>query len=433
MKNIFLSFVLLISVHFFAQTTVDNFYSAKLDTKREITVKLPASYDANPDRYYPLILVLDGEYLFAPFEGTLSYGKYWDDIPEVILVGIGQNKNNERYDDSEFDANSGLPTGKGAAFFEFIGTELMPHLEKKYRVSPFRVIAGLDTTAGFLNAFLYKEIPLFNGFISMSPELATGMEKRVANRLGEMKSPIFYYQATSDGDLKKFQKQIKALDQNILAVKNPLVNYKFDDFKGLAHYGIAPNAIPSALYQIFAVYQPITSLEYQEKIVTLKEGYVDYLNKKYEAIEKSLGVKMKVRLSDMKAIETAIIKNEAWYEYEQLAQISGGPDYEKTMLYDYHMGMYWEKRNEFKKAMKFYQNSFVKKEIGELTKDFMMNKAEDLKSKMPKKDKLKGGQAKDKKAEETLEETPAETPATDAPPTDTPAPEETPKAQEPKN
>lgn len=427
MKTIFLSFALLLSVTFFGQTTVDNFYSAKLDAKREITVKLPASYEANPDRYYPLILVMDGEFLFAPFEGTLAYGKYWDDIPEVILVGIGQNKNNERYDDCEFDTNSGLPTGKGAAFFEFIGTELMPHLEKKYRVSPFRIIAGLDTTAGFLNAFLYKEVPLFNGYISMSPELAAGMEQRVAQRLGAIKAPIFYYQATSDGDLKKFQKQIKALDQNILAVKNPLVNYKFDDFKGIAHYGIAPNAIPSALYQIFAVYQPISSIEYQEKIVTLKEGYVDYLNKKYETIEKSLGVKMKVRLTDMKAIESAIAKNEAWYEYEQLAQISG-QQYEKTMLYDYHMGMYWEKRNDFKKAMKFYQNAFVKQEIGDLTKDMMMNKAEDLKSKLPKKDKMKGGQAKDKKTEEVIEEAPADAPV------DAPAepPVETPKAEEPK-
>ncbi|MES2812191.1 MAG: alpha/beta hydrolase-fold protein [Bacteroidota bacterium] len=430
MKNIFLSVALFLSVTLFSQITVDHFSSAKLNAKRDITVKLPASYQANPERFYPMVLVLDSEYLFGLFDGNLTYGKYWDDMPDVILVGIGQNQNNQRYDDSEFDEASGLPKGKGAAFFEFISSELLPHLEKKYRISPFKVIAGLDTTAGFLNSFLYKEIPLFNGYICMSPELATGMEQRVAQRLAAIKEPVFYYQATADGDLKKFQKQIKKLDENIKAIKKDstyTLNYKFDDFKGIAHYGIPPNAVPSALYQMFAVYQPISSIEYQEKILPLKEGYVDYLHKKYEMIEKALGVKMKMRLSDMKAIEAAIKKNEAWYEYEQLAQISG-QQYEKSMLYDYHMGMYWEKRNEPKKALKFYQNAFVKEEIGDLTKDMMLNKAEDLKALMPKKDKLKGGKAKDNKTEELLEETPTENP--EGTPTEIPV--EEPKKEEKK-
>lgn len=421
MKKIVLALALVFSTMLFAQTTVDHFQSAKLNAKRDITVKLPASYEANPERFYPMILVMDSEYLFAPFEGTLKYGNYWDDMPEVILVGIGQNKNNERYEDSEFDPAEGLPKGKGAAFFEFIGSELLPHLEKKYRISPFRIIAGLDTTAGFINTFLYKEIPLFNGYISMSPDLAAGMEGRIASRLAAAKEPVFYYQATSDGDLKKFQKSIKILDQNIKTIKNDFVNYKFDDFKGIAHYGVAPNAIPSALYQIFAVYQPITAMEYQDKILPLKEGYVDYLNKKYETIEKALGVKMKIRFSDMKAIESAIKKNEAWYEYELLAQISG-QQYEKTMLYEYHMGMYWEKRNEHKRALKFYQDAFAKAEIGDITKDFMMNKAEELKALMPKKDKLKGGKGKDKKTEEIIEEVPVDAPVDT--PTDTPKEEE---------
>lgn len=432
MKNLFIALTTLVSAYFYGQTiTTESFLSAKLNTKRDITIKLPKSYDTATDRAYPMIMVLDSEYLFGLFDANLTYGKSWDDMPDVILVGINQNKNNERYDDCEMDEKTGLPTAKSGAFFEFIGSELLPHLEKKYRISAFRGIAGVDTTAGFINTFLYKDIPLFNAFIAISPELSTGMEQRVAQRLGALKQPIFYYQASSDGDLKKFQTQIKTLDENIRAVKkDTMLYYKFDNFKRIPHYGIAPNAVPSALYQIFAVYQPISNIEYQEKIAPLKEGHVDYLNKKYETIEKSLGVKMKVRFTDLLAVESAIKKNESWYEYEQLAQISG-EQYDKTMLYDYHMAMYWEKRGDVKKAMKFYQNSFVKKEIGEITKDFMMNKAEDLKKLLPKKDKLKGGQAKGQ-TQEVIEETPAspETPSTDNPPADnqnTEKPKEEPK------
>lgn len=425
MKNLFIAITTLVSAYFYGQTiTTESFLSAKLNTKRDITVKLPKSYDTATDRAYPMILVLDSEYLFGLFDTNLTYGKSWDDMPDVILVGINQNKNNERYDDCEMDEKTGLPTAKSGAFFEFISSELLPHLEKKYRVSGFKGIAGVDTTAGFINTFLYKDIPLFNAFISISPELGLEMEKRIAQRLGALKQPIFYYQASSDGDLKKFQTQIKTLDENIRAVKkDTMLYYKFDNFKRIPHYGIAPNAVPSALYQIFAMYQPISSIEYQEKIAPLKEGHVAYLRKKYEIIEKSLGVKMKVRFTDLLAVESAIKKNETWYEYEELAQISG-EQYDKTMLYDYHMAVYWEKRQDYKKALMFYQNSFVKKEIGEFTKDFMMNKAEEIKRFYPpKKDKLKGGQAK-RNFEDTTQPatdapaTPETQPATDTPPTE---------------
>ncbi|WP_241767247.1 hypothetical protein [Flavobacterium psychrophilum] len=60
----------------------------------------------------------------------------------------------------------------------------------------------------------------------------------------------------------------------------------------------------------------------------------------------------------------------------------------------------------------------MKEEIRELTKEMMMNKAEDLKKLIPVKAKgLKGGKAK-----EIIEEVPAsDTPTTDIPPTEKPA------------
>ena len=352
-------------------------------------------------------MVLDAELLYQPFEANIAYGNYLDDMPEVIIVGINQNKKNERYSDSEFDPASGLPVKNGAMFFEFIGTELLPYLEKKYRVAPFKIIAGLDATAGLLNAFLLKEVPLFNSYISLSPELAAGMEGRIPQRLAALKTPVFYYQATADGDLKKFQDQITYLDSKIAAIKNPELRYKFDNFKGQSHYSLVLSAIPSALYHIFSIYQPISPIEYQEKIAKMPNDFTTYLIDKYDIIEKYLGIKMKIRLNDFQAIEAAALQFNAPEEFERLAQLSG-QQYEKTMLPDYHMGMYYEKRNEYKKAVKFYQNSFMKEPIGDLTKDLMMNKAEDLKKFLPKK-----GSKKDK--EEIIEETvptdnPSETP-----------------------
>jgi hypothetical protein len=73
------------------------------------------------------------DYLFNPFYGALSYGAYWDDLPEMIIVGI-QNKNNEQ-DSSTYDEADNVPT-EGAKFFEFIGAELLPYLEKNTLLLP---------------------------------------------------------------------------------------------------------------------------------------------------------------------------------------------------------------------------------------------------------------------------------------------------------
>ncbi|UPT71807.1 MAG: hypothetical protein M0D53_05725 [Flavobacterium sp. JAD_PAG50586_2] len=75
------------------------------------------------------------------------------------------------------------------------------------------MIAGLDTTAGFLNLYLYKDNPVFDAYISMSPELPMGMEEQIPDRLSAIQKPIFYYHSTADGDVKKMRNRIIALDE----------------------------------------------------------------------------------------------------------------------------------------------------------------------------------------------------------------------------
>jgi uncharacterized protein len=384
MKKIILFLLMTLSFSGFGQKLKDSILSKKLDAYRYLTVSLPPSYDRETKKVYPLLFLLDGDYLFDPFQGAISYGNYWDDLPEVIIVGLAQNRENERDSDCTFDDSTGLPEGKGESFFEFIGGELLPFLQNKYRISPFKIIAGHDVTAGYMNLFLYKDNPLFNAYISLSPELATEMEVRVAERLGTFKQNMFYYQSSADGDIKKMRTKIATLDENIKAANNTSLNYKYDDFKGASHYSLVLYSIPSALYQFFAAYQPISTSEFQEKIVKLESGYVDYLKNKYEVLEKALGIKMPIRLNDFKAIEAAILKNKAYNEFELLAQLSKKM-YPKSMLGDYHMAMFYENTGDIKNAVRYYQNGFQMQEIGDLTKDMMLGKADELRVQIKKK------------------------------------------------
>jgi tetratricopeptide (TPR) repeat protein len=175
------------------------------------------------------------------------------------------------------------------------------------------------------------------------------------------------------------RKRILALDEVAKKINKPSLNYRFDDFKGASHYSLVLNSIPSALYQIFSVYQPISTTEFNEKIAVLTSGYVDYLIQKYDVIEKSFALKLPIRLNDFKAIEAAILKNKAYPEFEKLAQLAK-KSYPKSMLADYQMGQMYEKKGETAKAVKSYMMAYQREEIGDLTKDMMIERADELKN-----------------------------------------------------
>src|SRR5690606_12047943 len=217
-----------------------------------------------------------------------------------------------------------------------------------------------------------------NAYISFSPEMGTEMEVRVPTRLAASKKPVFYYQAMADGDLKSSKDLIKLLDSNIKLVKNENLYYRFDEFAGTSHYSMVAYAIPNAMFHLFSAYQPISITEYQEKIATMPGNYTSYLTKKYDIIEKYYGMKMAMRYTDIKAIEAAILKNKAYKELETLAGIAK-KQHPRTMLSEYQMGMYYEKTGDVKKAIRAYQSAFSLEEIGDLTKDVMLERADALK------------------------------------------------------
>ena len=381
MKKFSLLVTLLIAFSGFSQKIKDSIFSKKMDMNREITISVPDSYDRNSKKAYPLLVLLDGDYLFDAFHGALSYGNYWDDLPEMIIVGISQ-KQGERDEDCKLN-EEGLPEGKSASFFEFVGGELMSYIESKYRIAPFKMIAGHDTTAGFINLFLFKEQPIFNAYIALSPELGVNMDSNIASRLNTFGKPVFYYLSSGEGDIKKMKEEIKKLDDNIKTVSNPNLSYKFDDIKGASHYSLVLYSIPNALYHFFGSYQPISSTEYQEKISKLPSGYVDYLKNKYENLDKTLGFKTTIRINDFRAIESAIVKNKAYSEFEQLAQLANKA-YPRTMMGEYFMARFYETTGDLKRAIRSYQNAFGMEPIGFLNKDMMLDKADELKSEIKK-------------------------------------------------
>lgn len=376
MKKLYIVSILFLATQLiYSQTIYKTINSSKLGKERELKIQLPRNYEQNTEKIYPLIIVLDGDYLFEPMAGIVDYYSYWDEIPEAIVVGV--NQVNSRDDDSMYDPDRFLPEKKGADFFEFLGMELLPFLDNTYRTSKFVAIAGHDITANFINYYLFKPEPLFHAYINLSPDLAPEMANRLTETLTATQTPKWFYVATASNDVPELKKNIRALDKQLALVENPNLRYQFEELDAATHYTMVGRSIPKALEHIFSSYKPIGLKEYDE-MVMMETSIFDYLTEKYEVINKNFGIDKKVRVNDFLACGKALEFLQKWDDLERLGDLAR-KQYPDSALGTYYLARSYEANGRTKKAMKTYQSAYGQEEVAFVTIDFMLKKAELIK------------------------------------------------------
>ncbi len=354
----------------------EEFTSYKLDESRRLKIQLPRDYETNTEKVYPIVIVLDANYLFEPVAGNVDYFSYWEDMPESIVVGIMQG--DSRYDDGAYDDTNFMPADQGADFFEFIGLELIPYIDNNYRTAKFIIAVGHDFTANFINYYLFKDPPLFNGYINLSPDLAPRMDERLPQRIPNIPSKVFYYLATGTDDIKDLMEISLALHKSLEPLKSDNFAYYFDNFEGATHYSLVARAIPSAMEKIFSVYRPISKQEFEDVLMKLETPIHQYLLDKYKTIEDLFGLTNPIRVNDFIATATASEKKKQWESLREIGTLAKR-QYPDTVLGDYYLARYYEETGEPKKAMRTYQGAFDKEEVDFITIDLMLDKADKIK------------------------------------------------------
>ena len=379
MKHIFiLTITFLVGFTATAQSKIiyEEFTSYKMDSPRRLKIQLPRDYEENTDKVYPIVIVLDANYLFEPVAGNVDYFGYWEDMPESIVVGIMQG--DSRYDDCSYDDSTFMPGGQGADFFEFIGLELLPYIDENFRTAKFAIAVGHDFTANFINYYLFKDPPLFNGYINLSPDLAPLMDERLPQRIPAIESKVFYYLATGTDDIKDMMEISEGLNTVLKPLESDNFKYYYDNFEGATHYSLVARALPSAMEKIFSVYRPISKQEFTDVLLKLETPIHQYLVDKYKTIEDLFGITNPIRINDFIATATACEKKEQWDSLREIASLAQR-QYPDTCLGDYYMARYYEESGEPKKAMRTYQGAFDKEEVEFITIDLMLDKADKIK------------------------------------------------------
>jgi predicted alpha/beta superfamily hydrolase len=150
--------------------------SAVLGEERTVLVRTPANYARTTERF-PVLYMSDGDAHILHTSATVNFLARNGRMPEMIVVGI---PNTDRTRDltpthvaqAPDNPNARFPTSGGAdKFLKFIETELIPMVEAKYRVQPFRAFAGHSLGGLFTVHAMMTRPELFNSYIAVSPSL----------------------------------------------------------------------------------------------------------------------------------------------------------------------------------------------------------------------------------------------------------------------
>jgi predicted alpha/beta superfamily hydrolase len=374
-KTILIVLACVLCTPLFAQISYDEIRSSKLNTVRQLKIKLPKDYDPSSDLKYPLIIVFDGDYLFEPITGQVDFQTYFDDMPSAIVVGVVQGSD-RRYD-GYCDEVTGLPKESGLRFHDFVAEELIPYLDDKYNTSLFRVAVGHDLMGNFINSYLFKEDPLFNAYVCISPDLSGTVRDYLGKRLEFFKDDIFYYMATSDKDLPNIRQAVLNANSQISEVKNQYLTYYFDDFKNDTHYTLVNSAIAKSFDKIFELYKPLREKELEEKVLPY-EGTLDkYLVDRYDRIEDLFGIKKPITEEEFEKVVKVAEQRNDLESLEKIGKLAKKLNPE-SLLGTYYLAQYSEKVGKTKKAKKLYESALTLNDVNHINRDFIFSKIDEL-------------------------------------------------------
>jgi len=271
-----------------------------LGDSREIYVSLPPNYNQNVHDY-PVILVLDGEFMFDIARSMTTLWASRNYMPESIVIGLPNPTNDKRFDMAlEVKGANGKIYYQGGGdpetYMQFFEKELFPLLANKYRVNTNRTIIGLSPTSGAVyQAFLgysdlFKHYISINGGISGNLTSGKTVGETLISSLKNHKNATLYIGQTKR--VKEIQ-DVRELNQRTF-IKNfnhdnsSNVRLKVDNLDDESGYGVVIGSLFNALRFIYP--RDIYNINYSD-ILASKEPAKE-IEKIYDDLSNRYGYKI---------------------------------------------------------------------------------------------------------------------------------------------
>jgi uncharacterized protein len=176
----------------------------------EVFVSLPASYEANPQRRYPVLYVTDADYAF-PIIRQVARRVNLDGprLEEFILVGLSYSRGdsgvvsrNRDYTPTPNGPRSASSNvhGQGAAYQTYLKNEVLPFIDNRFRADPARRVLLGHSYGGLLGTqILFTDPSMFQAYVLGSPSFwfdkshIMTMEAAYARSHTDLPADVFMY------------------------------------------------------------------------------------------------------------------------------------------------------------------------------------------------------------------------------------------------
>ncbi len=349
LKIVVLSFLCGIS-NGFSQSL--SFFSEALQTNRTIDVYLPENYDSL--RAYPVMYVLDGNYVGGIAHETNEFLAYFDRSFPCITVAIRQDST--RWADCGYSWKNNDYTERGKQFLEFLTQEVPQYIGKQLKTTTFTILVGHSFTASYACLDWNSESAHFSEYIALSPYLPDDFLDALESHSRHTKKGLTII--TSDHDLSGHRMGCTTLAERI--AKEPNAVLAVQNVGNKTHSTLVPVGLEVALNRL---YQPMQScFNAYSDVKSLKEMPVMTLQDlllRYENCTTKFGITAKPKAEDVEfALMTLETRKNRKYR-EELANWAIVQFPENYVGY-YGLASVFEEQKDFQKALELYEKGYSK-------------------------------------------------------------------------
>lgn len=225
------------------------------DTFR-ILISVPDNYSTT-DKKFPVLYVLDGDIAFGLAASIARYLQIGDNIPELIIVGIGYGSVDKSAGEKRRRDYRPVASGGAENFMIFLENELIPLIDSNYRTIPSdRTINGYSIGGLFGLYSLFTKPDVFNRYIIGSPSISWddysifNYEETSTDKISDKKLKIFISVGSEESDEKYFN-PIDNLVTQIQDRNYSGVKLEAKVFDGSTHLMGPPESLTHGLISVF--------------------------------------------------------------------------------------------------------------------------------------------------------------------------------------
>jgi predicted alpha/beta superfamily hydrolase len=228
----------------------------------QVFVSLPASYEKESHRRYPVLFVTDANYAFPVIrEISRRLNVEHAQIADFILVGLSYAKGEDGTLSRDRDYTptrngprgtpAGTVQGHGPAYQAYLRDRVLPFIAQRYRTDPRRTLFLGHSYGALLGAqILFTDPGMFSSYILGSPSLwydkhhIFGMEDMYAARHHDLAAKVYMY--VGEYETNRFNRtndlvaDNRALESRLRKRKYPNLVLKSDVLNDEDHLSVAP-------------------------------------------------------------------------------------------------------------------------------------------------------------------------------------------------